>query len=189
MLSWNSDNYLRNCFDSIIAKCGFEKIDFEIIVIENGSRDNSVEIIKEYIKLHPKNINCIFFKSNKGTTYSRNFGLKKVDSPYVCILDSDTKLLRGNIVDILNYLEINKNVGIVAPKIWTQEGLVQNTVKKFPTFLQKIAKIPKFIFPIDLPDWEFYKDFPFENIREVESAVSACWFFKKELIKEVGLLG
>lgn len=46
ILTWNSEKYLKRCFDSIIRKCSEEEIPFEIIVIDNGSRDGSCGVVE-----------------------------------------------------------------------------------------------------------------------------------------------
>ncbi len=187
ILSYNSEKYLKQCFDSIILKCGEEGIDYEIVVIDNGSKDTSVGIIESFREKHPDRFNPIFLPKNRGTTFSRNLGLKSARSKFICILDSDTEILNGSLKEITDILENNEEIGIVAPQLSLPDGSIQNSVKKFPSFWHKISKIPRAILKIGLPDVDFYENFPFRNKRFVDSAISACWFFKKELLSNIGL--
>jgi GT2 family glycosyltransferase len=186
-LSFNSESFLAKCFDSIISKCHEESIVFEIIVIDNGSKDGSLNIINTYDEMYPDTFKTIFLTKNRGTTYTRNLGLKKAEGKYICILDSDTEILNGSLKDVTDYLGKNEDIGILAPRLLLPNGRVQNSVKKFPTFWQKISKIPRVIFKIGLPDVDFYEEFPFKNRRVVESAISACWFMRKDLLSIVGV--
>lgn len=188
VLSFNSVKYLGNCFYSIIRKCREEKISYEIIVIDNGSTDGSVSVINEYRNNYSEHFKPILLSKNSGTTYSRNLGLKKSAGEYICILDSDTEILEGSMRSILETLESSPDIGILAPQLVLDNGSIQNSVKKFPTLLHKIIKIPKAVFKINTPDIDFYTDFPFETLTHVDSAISACWIFRKEMLAEVGYL-
>jgi len=186
-LAFNSEAFLAKCFDSIISKCQEEDISFEIIVIDNGSKDGSLNIINTYAEKYPDTFKTILLTKNRGTPYTRNLGFKKAEGRYICILDSDTEILNGSLKEVTDILETNEEIGILAPRLLLPNGSVQNSVKKFPTFWQKISKIPRVIFKIGLPDVDFYEDFPFKNRRVVESAISACWFIRKDLLSLTGV--
>ena len=81
---YNVENYLRECMDSIINQT-FS--DIEIICINDGSTDNSLEILKDYIK-KDKRIKIVS-KNNDGLGKARNTGLEYVTTKLVCFIDSD----------------------------------------------------------------------------------------------------
>ncbi len=81
---YNVEAYLRRCLDSLVDQT-YE--DIEIWVVNDGSPDNSQEIIDEYAEKYPKVHSLI--KENGGLSDARNFGLQYVDSPYVMFTDSD----------------------------------------------------------------------------------------------------
>ncbi len=188
ILSWNSGKYLSSCFEAIISKCRAEGIGFEILVVDNGSTDDSAAILRDYHTRYPNSLKPIFLPKNFGTTYPRNLALRQAAGRYLCICDSDTELVSGSIRDLLSFLDHDERIAIVAPQLFLDDGTIQNSVKKFPTFLCKILKIPKAILRINMPDMDFYADFPFAIETEVDTAISACWFFKQELLAEVGFL-
>jgi hypothetical protein len=188
ILTWNSASYLQRCFDSITAKCRQEQLGFEIIVVDNGSSDDSLALFNRYERDYPENFVPILLSENTGTTYSRNLGMKKARGRYLCILDSDTEFAAGRLDQVLQRLEQDEQVGIVAPRLVYADGTVQNSVKEFPAFWHKLSKLPKALLKIPVPNRDFYSDFPFIVERSVDSAISACWFFRKELVEEVGLL-
>jgi len=188
ILSWNSACYLPACLDAIIGKCAGETISFEIILIDNGSSDDSCRIVELYRERYGDVIRLIALPVNRGTTYPRNLGLKQARGSYLCVLDSDTELGDGSLATILQRLEADNRLGIIAPKLLLPGCVVQNSVKRFPTMLNKLMKIPRIIFGINTRNADFYDDFPFVDEREVESAISACWFFRRELLDETGYL-
>jgi len=188
ILTWNSEKYLEGCFDSIISKCEGEQIDCEIIVIDNGSQDSTLSILHHYSMKLPDRILTIKLDRNRGTTYSRNLGFKAAKGKYLCVIDSDTELGVGSLREILDCLQKHPEVGIIAPRLILGDGTIQNSVKRFPTFWDKLVKVPAVILSTKVPTADFYQDFPFEGAREVDSAISACWIFKKELLESVGYL-
>ena len=83
---YNVEKYVCTCLDSLIGQTMKE---IEIICINDGSTDNSLEILNEY-KSKDTRIKVIDQK-NGGRSAARNAGLKKVSSPYVMFCDSDDK--------------------------------------------------------------------------------------------------
>lgn len=188
ILSWNSEKYLPGCLDSIARKCSEEFLAFEVIVIDNGSKDNSVAIVKKYEQDNPDSFKLLSLDCNGGTTYPRNLGLKVARGKYLCILDSDTELGSGSLLEICKILDSRKKVGMIAPQLLLPDGSVQNSVKRFPTLLHKLIKIPRIVFGLKTTNADFYQDFPFAREREVDTAISACWIFRRDLLDTVGFL-
>ncbi|PLY08728.1 MAG: hypothetical protein C0626_12840 [Arcobacter sp.] len=81
---YNVENYLKECIDSIIAQ-SFK--DIEIILINDGSTDNSFNILKEYEKKDSRII--IINQDNKGQGAARNIGIDYSTSKYLSFIDSD----------------------------------------------------------------------------------------------------
>ena len=81
---YNVEQYLKQCLDSVVNQT---LKDIEIIVVNDGSTDNSLEIIYEYSNKY-KNIKVIN-KQNEGCYKARNIGLENAKGEYVAFLDSD----------------------------------------------------------------------------------------------------
>jgi len=188
ILSWNSERYLRPCFNSILDKTLAEEIPCEIIVVDNGSLDGSSLIFAEFQVRFPDHFQVIRLNCNRGTTYSRNLGLRRARGTFICIIDSDTELGEGSLSAVLERLDRQRDIGVIAPRLVLPGGEVQNSVKRFPTMLDKLRKIPRILMGIGTRNADFYEDFPFIEEREADSAISACWFFRRELLDQVGYL-
>jgi hypothetical protein len=162
-----------------------DMLSYEVLLIDNGSNDNTIDLAKNISER--LDVDIVELGSNKGTTFPRNIGLRKSRGEIVCILDSDAILKAVNFKEIQSILE-DKTVGIVAPKLILPDGAIQNSVKKFPALFHKLIKIPRIIFKIKGKDRDHYADFPFHDIKNVDMAISACWFFRRDLLDQVGLL-
>ncbi|MFC2080840.1 glycosyltransferase family 2 protein [Bacteroidota bacterium] len=82
---YNTENYLRKCIDSLLVQT-YKHI--EIILVNDGSLDNSQNIINEYYKNYPHQIISVT-KNNGGLGSARNFGLQFARGDYIGFLDSD----------------------------------------------------------------------------------------------------
>ena len=83
---YNTEEYILRCLNSIAAQT-FK--DYEIIIIDDGSKDKSSDIIKDFIKLHQDiSINYIY-QENAGQAAARNNALTHAKGEYICFIDSD----------------------------------------------------------------------------------------------------
>lgn len=99
---YNVEKYLRSCLDSILNQT---YKDYEVIIVNDGTKDNSQDIIDEYVK--KDNRFKGFKKSNGGLSDARNYGVGKAKGDYLVFVDSDDDIN----LELLNRLndEIEKN--------------------------------------------------------------------------------
>ncbi|MBI2868010.1 MAG: glycosyltransferase [Chloroflexi bacterium] len=90
MTSYNQKRYLREAIESVL---GQTLRPHEIIVADNGSRDGSIERIKEYVLNHPDLVRPLFQPGNVGISRNKNEALKRVEGDLVTILDGDDRFL------------------------------------------------------------------------------------------------
>lgn len=81
---YNLAEYLSKCIESVLAQT---YTDFEIIAVDDGSSDNSADILKKYAE-EDKRVKPVF-KSNGGVSSARNAGLDRAEGEYVFFLDGD----------------------------------------------------------------------------------------------------
>ena len=105
---YNVEKYLRKCLDSVLD----QDIDnYEIIVVNDGSKDNSQLIIDEYKEKHPKIIKSLI-KPNGGLSSARNYGVKYAEGEYICFIDSDDYVEKNHYKKMLD-LAIKDNADLV----------------------------------------------------------------------------
>ena len=85
---YNYEKLIKKCLLSILKQ---KFSDYEIIIINDCSRDRSLEICKKYKKKYPL-IKIINNKINKGVSFSRNLGIKFSTGKYIILLDADDYL-------------------------------------------------------------------------------------------------
>lgn len=122
---YNVSKYLSKCLDSILNQ-DIERDDYEIIVVNDGSTDNSGEIAQEYADIH-FNIQLIN-QENQGLSGARNTGIMAARGEYIQFVDSDDYLepnvlsslierIQSDQLDVLrfNYQNVNENYEIFEP--------------------------------------------------------------------------
>ncbi|WP_288214440.1 glycosyltransferase family 2 protein [uncultured Bacteroides sp.] len=83
---YNAEKYIEGCLDSILSQ-DFGPFEYEIVVINDGSKDNCLALAQQYAKKN-KNIH-IYSQNNKGQAAARNYGIRKSSGNYVCFVDAD----------------------------------------------------------------------------------------------------
>ena len=157
---YNVENYLAKCLDSLVNQ-SYENI--EILVVNDGSTDDSEKIMKEYVQKFPEKIKA-FHKENGGLSDARNFGIDRATGDYLGFVDSDDYVVDRMFEEMLN-LAVKHQAEMVICNI--------QKVDEHGNVTQKLIQIPNMPEKIDL-----------ENHFSVFSDLSyfACnKLFKKEL--------
>lgn len=124
---YNCENYIKDCLDSIVNQT-YKNL--EILLIDDGSSDNSLNIIKEY---KDKRIRIIQNKVNKGIPYTRNLGLKESRGEYLAIMDADDISLKNRIEKQVDFLEKNKEIDVVGTFYKQFGGKLSRDIKEYKT--------------------------------------------------------
>ena len=187
ILNYNTKDITLNCIDSIVKNT--KKLNYEIILVDNGSTDGSVG---EFKKLKTKIKNLIFIdnKKNLGFSKGNNIGIKKAKGEYVLLLNSDT-IVKGNAISELSlWMDKHVYVGISSCKLLNEDGSVQGTGGYFPTLLRVLS----WMSIEDIPGVEkliksFHPHFRFySKQQEVDWLTGAFLFVRKQVFEEVGAL-
>jgi len=105
---YNTAEFIPACLDSVIYP---ELSDYEIIIINDGSTDNSPETVQQYVEKHPQLLRMISTE-NGGLGAARNVGIKAAEGKYLLFLDSDDTLAPGAMPEIMQQLEEDFDVCI-----------------------------------------------------------------------------
>ena len=150
---YNVENYIRSCLISILRQNLDEK-SIEIILIDDGTPDNSIGIIEDLIKQH----HCIqvFHQNNQGPSAARNLGVRKAKGKYILYVDSDDLLVENSLKPILD-AAINTNADLIVCDyiVLLEDENISNEIKNVNTF-KAVIKNGHQLFLEDLSPYECY---------------------------------
>lgn len=108
---YNTEKYIEKCLESLAKQ---EMQDFEVIVVNDGSTDNSENVIKNYMQSSKLNIKYLE-KENGGLASARNYGVEKASGKYISFLDSDDYLDKNLFSELEKY--IDKDIDLIKFKM------------------------------------------------------------------------
>ena len=108
---YNTEKYVEKCLESLAKQ---EMKDFEVIIVNDGSTDNSENVIKNYMQSSKLNIKYLE-KENGGLASARNYGVEKASGKYISFLDSDDYLEKNLFSELEKY--IDKDIDLIKFKM------------------------------------------------------------------------
>lgn len=148
---YNSEKYLRDCLDSVLSQT---LEDIEIICINDGSVDGSLDILKGYAEKDKRIV--VLDKANEGVSVARNIGINKANGEFVCFMDSDDLYPTDDVLETL-YSKAKENHVLVAGG---EFSVFDENIKPYE-FKQKFGKsIDGYLFSKD--DIVKYQDYQFD---------------------------
>ncbi len=114
--TYNRDTYLRICLEHL-NKLQLPTDQFEILVVDNNSTDNTAAVCEEFQQRQPQLDLSYLLETQQGLSYSRNLGLNKAKAPYISYLDDDAFANPDYAQNIIDYFEKNPQVDAIGGKI------------------------------------------------------------------------
>ncbi len=179
VVNHNTRDLLRDCLGSVVADGA--GIPMQIVVVDNGSSDNSGAMVRAEF---PASI-LIENISNHGFSKANNQGLKASNSDFVLFLNSDSRLQKGALKALIDFIQSSPNVGIVGPRVLNGDGSLQLSCGISPTVWTEVCN--KLLLHIPFP---FFKmgSWAHDETREVGWVSGACMFVRREMLEQIGYL-
>lgn len=124
---YNCEVYIRETLESIINQT---YSNLEILIVDDGSTDDSIEIVKSY---KDSRIRLLQNGENKGIPFARNVGLDEAKGKYLAIMDSDDIAYLNRIKKQVNYMEENHHIDAIGSYYKMFGSRINKSVK--PTFI------------------------------------------------------
>jgi GT2 family glycosyltransferase len=119
VINWNGLNYLRPCLESLVCQ---KSVDFEIIVVDNGSRDGSLEMVRsEFMPRQDLRLRLIANEVNRGFCGANNQGFAAAEGRFIAILNNDTEVDPGFLAALRRAFDAAPDIGMAAAKVVVYE--------------------------------------------------------------------
>lgn len=135
IVNWNTRDLLRTCIESVYRFPPKEP--FEILVVDNFSSDGSPEMVRQCFP----EVELILPGKNTGYAAGNNLAFERASGEWLLTLNPDTEVFEGTLDNALSTLGANPNYGALGIKLIGTDGIVQNSVRGFPTFLGVVGDI------------------------------------------------
>ena len=176
VVTYNALPWLERCLDSVVA--------YETIVVDNGSTDGTVELVRERF---PQAKLCE--QSNLGLAAGWSRGIELATGRFFLLLNADAWMVDGATERLCAFAEHHPEAAVIGPKLLNPDGSLQRSVRGFPTlwrlateyyFLRKLA-------PRSSALNAFYAgDFDHDEVYEAEFVMGACMFVRRDAVDAVG---
>lgn len=118
---YNCEDYLDETINSLINQTLSFKDNIEVILVNDGSSDNTEEICRKYLNQYPDNIKYIY-QENQGQGIARNNGIMHTAGSYINFLDSDDKFSKNTFKDVYNFIKKHPEVDFVSIPMFFFDG-------------------------------------------------------------------
>lgn len=185
VVAWNVRELLQNCLESVYQ--GTRDIEFEVIYVDNGSTDGSVEMVREKF---PK-VRILENKENLGFIRANNQAIEVARGRYVLLLNSDTLVLENVIGKTVAFADQNPKAAVVGCRVLNPDRTLQRNCFRFYSTLNMLldALFLRSLFPRHpLFGRKLYGDWKFDSVREVDVVVGCYSLVRMEAIRQVGVM-
>lgn len=186
IVNWNTKDLLHDCLSSIFDET--KDISFEVIVVDNGSTDGTVDMVRKDFS----NVTLIENKENIGYSKANNQGIKISTGRYVCLLNTDTVILENALSKMVRLLDGRYDIGATTCLLINPDGSHQFGSALGETNLLYMLSV----------ETGLYKKYPKNRIwgkpflsymdhtkgHELEVCPSAVITIRREVFEAVGLL-
>ena len=199
IVNWNTKKLLFDCLSSIYKIT--RGIEFEVVVVDNGSTDDSTFMVKSKFP----QVKLILNKSNLGFTKANNQGIKSAKGEYILLLNSDTYLIENSLQKLVRKAHelqyrgstpkgvgpLKSEFGALGPQLLNENRSIQQSAGFFP-HLPQVFWWMSFI--DDLPGGIFLKPYHvdhdsfYQKDHQVDWVTAAAILVPREVIVKVGML-
>jgi N-acetylglucosaminyl-diphospho-decaprenol L-rhamnosyltransferase len=181
LVSYNTDEMTKEALSHLFSS--LHDFDMEVIVIDNDSKDHSVDVLRNDFP----QVTLIENKANVGFGRANNQALPYIKGRYVLLLNTDAFVEPDTITKTVQYMDANPECGILGVKLLGRDGELQPSCRYFPTpwnlFLTRtgLNRIFRRTKLVDDMSWDH------ASVRECDWVPGCYYLVRKEVIDQVGL--
>lgn len=182
LINYNKYKYTIECLESLRHQ---NYKNFEILLVDNGSKNNYYQGLKEELEQFRNILKIYLIRSEKNLYFGagNNKAIKLAKGEFICLLNNDTEVMPDFIEKMVNFLEENPQVGMIAPKIklfskkeliWTTGGEVNFKIGDVVTNRGYLKSDPE--------------NKMYNKIEPIDFAPGTALFVRKEYLEKIGLI-
>jgi GT2 family glycosyltransferase len=183
IVNYKSGALTRACIESLLQHRTAAKT--EIIVVDNGSGDDSVQLLRADFP----DITIIDNEYNRGLAAGVNAGIARAQGQYYLILNPDIIVLPGAVESLLHFMDTHPRTGLAGGKLLSPNGRLQYSCYRFyrwSTIFFRRTILGRTTAGQRALHWFLMKDFNHASARAVDWLMGACLIVRAQAVKQVG---
>lgn len=188
IVNWNGRELLEECFRSIEQYPPTAQ--FEIVVVDNDSRDESVPYLREMEKTFGGKLRLILNKENVGFGRANNQAMRECGSDHFFLLNSDALVQEHTLDRLIAIAESDENIGVVGPRVQYPDGTIQPSIWRNPPSGSQVLieglRLYKLLPKRVRAEMLLGSFWPHDEQREVELIPGAAMLIKRAVFETVG---
>lgn len=179
IICWNDLRVIRECLRSIYE--GTHDTEFEVIVSDNGSVDDSVDFVRK----HYPDVRVVENRQNLGFARGNNVGIRASRGEYVLILNPDTIIHEGALDKLVQFADRHPEAGAFGCRVLNPDGTYQVSARLFPTVWRYWVSALGLSRISSLFVYEEYSNWRGDTQRLVDWQSGCCVMFRGALLKQL----
>lgn len=183
--NYRNPELLRLCLDSVKNNIG--SIEHEVIVADSATQEDTEIMMRED---YPE-VTFFPFRENVGFQVLVKKEIEASRGEYVLLLNGDVIVTRNSVEKLLDFMQHNPLIGIIAPKLLNFNETLQYSCFRFYnplTIIYRRTFLGKFKFAQKKLDWFLMKDYDHKSLKEVDWLMGSALLISKKAITEVGYM-
>ena len=182
IVNYHHSHMLVDCLESVNRT--IQKIQFEVILVDNSSKDDGLESI---LKRYPET-QLINNPKNVGFARANNQGAKIASGDFLLFLNPDTTMIEDAVESMLDYIRSDSSIGILGPKVLNPDQTTQFSCRKFPTVWSGLFNrysLTTRLFPNNRYSRDYLMlDYDHNSIRSVDWVSGCCMMMSESTLKK-----
>lgn len=187
ILNYKQKGLVKQCLKGIQSLA--LSFDYEVVVVDNNSKDGCLGLVKEEFGEDPR-IKTIQSNKNLGMGAGNNLGIRIARGKHILVMNPDIVIFKNTVEKMLDFMEGNERVGILAPKLLNPDGSVQASCFRFPDFWRPLYRrtfLGKTRWGRERLNHFLMNDWDRQSSQQVDWALGACLLIRKEPLDGIGL--
>ncbi|HUX87696.1 MAG TPA: glycosyltransferase family 2 protein [Chloroflexota bacterium] len=182
IVSWNTRDFLRRCLESVQRTC--DSLSYEVLVVDNGSTDGSVELVAEEFP----DVVLLRNTENVGFARANNQAIQRSRGRHVLLLNSDAELIGSTAQRIVEFLDAHPEAGALGGQLLNPDGSFQSSYADFPSLGGELLLLTGLARWLRWPGYPFYPEARSQQVRSVDWVSGALLAVRRSAIEAVGAL-
>lgn len=158
----------------------------EVVIVDNHSSDESIQYLQNHYRDHDR-VRIIESRANLGYGQGNHVGIRSARGEFLLIINPDNELEPSGLAAMIDVLQKDPSIGILAPRLVHQDGTVRDSYRTFPTVSDVLIKrtFLRALFPKRMESYLQHGKDP-TAVRDTDWVAGACILMRKALYEDLG---